>query len=142
MSERDAYLAGERLEDVCIYLSDDVVSNPEALADHSEQVDDGLVMVIQGDSGRSAFQNAVGLDPMGFAREAMEADGEIDAALTGGTCPNAGDGDEHEIRFLFSFAEAENEEAGDLYAEGDVIHAYASCACGQAYSDRWNVGAK
>jgi hypothetical protein len=142
MSDRDAYLAGERLDDVCIYLSEAVVSNPEALVDHAEQVDDGLVLVIAGDSGRSAFQKAVGLDPMSFAREAMEADGTIDADLTGGTCPNAGDGDDHAVRFLFSFAEAENEEAGDIYAEGPVIHAYASCACGQAYSDRWNVGAK
>jgi hypothetical protein len=28
---------------------------------------------------------------------------------------------------------------GGVYAEGDVVHAYAQCACGTAYSDRWVV---
>ena len=32
-----------------------------------------------------------------------------------------------------------DEAVVDLYAEGDVIHAYAACDCGTTYSDRWVV---
>ncbi|WP_214676352.1 DUF5807 family protein, partial [Escherichia coli] len=38
-----------------------------------------------------------------------------------------------------AFAEAQNEEVGGIYAEGDVIHAYAKSSEGAAFSDRWVV---
>ena len=31
----------------------------------------------------------------------------------------------------------EDEAVGDLYAEGDVMHAYAACDCGTTYSEKW-----
>ncbi len=43
------------------------------------------------------------------------------------------------MKFIFSFAEAQNEEVGGIYEEGDVVHAYAKCTCGTTYSDRWVV---
>ncbi|MEF8786252.1 MAG: DUF5807 family protein [Haloarculaceae archaeon] len=138
-SDRAAFLAGDRPEDVFIYLDEAAVSNPEALEAHGERVDGGLVLVLAGDKARSVFQQAAGIDPMAFAKEAMGTEGTIDADCTGGTCP-AGDGDDHEARFVFAFAEEQNEEVGDLYAEGDVIHGYVSCSCGTAYSDKWVVG--
>jgi hypothetical protein len=138
-SDRAAFLAGDRPEDVLIYLDEAAVSNPEALETHGERVDGGIVLVLAGDKARSVFQQAAGIDPMAFAKEAMGTEGTIDADCTGGTCP-AGDGDDHEARFVFAFAEEQNEEVGDLYAEGDVIHGYVSCSCGTAYSDKWVVG--
>ncbi|MEF8870115.1 MAG: DUF5807 family protein [Haloarculaceae archaeon] len=138
-SDRAAFLAGDRPEDVFIYLDEAAVSNPEALEAHGERVDGGIVLVLAGDKARSVFQQAAGIDPMAFAKEAMGTEGTIDADCTGGTCP-AGDGDDHEARFVFAFAEEQNEEVGDLYAEGDVIHGYVSCSCGTAYSDKWVVG--
>ncbi|WP_340097854.1 DUF5807 family protein [Salinibaculum salinum] len=138
-SDRAAFLAGDRPEDVFIYLDEAAVSNPEALEAHGERVDGGIVLVLAGEKARSVFQQAAGIDPMAFAKEAMGTEGTIDADCTGGTCP-AGDGDDHEARFVFAFAEEQNEEVGDLYAEGDVIHGYVSCACGRAYSDKWVVG--
>jgi len=140
MSDHDAFVAGERPDDVLIYLADETLGNPDALADVGERVDDGVVLVVSGDQGRSALQSAAGVDPMAFAKEAMDADGEIESDCTGGTCPNAADSAEeidHAVRFVFAFAEEQNPEAGDIYAEGDVIHAYARCACGQAYSEKW-----
>ena len=137
MSDHADFVAGDRLEDVCIYLADETVGEPDALADVGERTDGGTVLVVPGDEGRSALQGAVGVDPMAFAKEAMDTDGTIADDCTDGTCPNAGDGEDHAVRFVFAFAEAENPEAGDIYAEGDVIHAYARCACGQTYSDRW-----
>lgn len=38
---------------------------------------------------------------------------------------------------MFAFAEEQNGEVGGLYAEGEVIHAYVACTCGQRYSDKW-----
>ncbi|WP_302081707.1 DUF5807 family protein [Salinibaculum rarum] len=137
-SDRAAFLAGDRPEDVLIYLDEAAVSNPDALEAHGERVDDGLVLVLPGDKARSVFQKAAGIDPMAFAKEAMGTEGHIDADCTGGTCPE-GDGDDHQARFVFAFAEEQNEEVGDLYAEGDVVHAYVSCSCGTAYSDKWVV---
>ncbi|MFW6382849.1 MAG: DUF5807 family protein, partial [Haloferacaceae archaeon] len=66
-------------------------------------------------------------------------EGLIDADLTGGTCPEEASGGEHTPRFVFAFAEERNEEVGGIYAEGDVIHAYAHCECGTSYSDKWVV---
>lgn len=139
MRDREEFLAGERPEDVAFFLHEDSVSNLEALADHAETVENGVVLVLPGEKGRRAFQSVVGLDPMGLAQQAMETTGEIDDGLTGGTCPAREDGPEtdHTVQFVFAFTEAKNEDVGGLYAEGDVIHAYAVCSCGETYSEKW-----
>lgn len=143
-SDREAFLAGDRPDEVAFFLHEDAVSGIDALAETGERTENGVVLVVEGETGRSAFQSATGIDPMAFAQDAMGTDGEIATNLTGGVCP-ASDADEvnspgHEVRFLFAFAEEQNEEVGDLYAEGDVIHAYAACACGERYSQKWVVG--
>ena len=48
----------------------------------------------------------------------------------------------HDTRFVFAFAEEQNEEVEGLYNEGDVIHAYVQCTCGTAYSEKWLAGEK
>ena len=143
MSKRTEFLAGERVEDVAIFLHEDAVGNVDALADYAESVEDGVMLIIDGDSGRSAFQSATGIDPMGLAREAMGTDGAIADDLTGGTCPVADDepAETHTAKFVFAFAEAQNEDVGGLYAEGDVVHAYAVCQCGETYSEKWVLDA-
>jgi hypothetical protein len=142
MSDREAFLAGDRPDDVFIYLADDAVSGVDSLAAYGERVAGGTVLVVDGEAGRSAFRSATGVDPMEFAGRAMGTEGAADPDCTGGTCP-ADDGTApHEARFVFAFAEEQNEAAGDIYAEGDVVHAYVSCSCGEAYSDKWVAGAR
>ena len=138
----EAFLAGDRPEHVAAYLSKASISGADALADqpYAEPTDDGVLLVVPGEAGRGAFESATGIDPMTFASEAMAAEGQISHTLTEAECPNAGDGDTHDLQILFAFAEAQNDEAGGLYAEGDVIHAYAQCSCGQAFSDKWLAG--
>lgn len=142
MSKREAFLAGERVEDIAFFLHEDSVGNVDALSEYAETVDDGLVLVLDGDQGRSAFQSATGLDPMGLAKRAMSTDGEISRDLTGGVCPNAEEepDEAHTAKFVFAFAEEQNEEVGGIYEDGDVVHAYAVCTCGEAYSEKWVVG--
>ncbi|TQQ82695.1 hypothetical protein EGH24_04400 [Halonotius terrestris] len=150
MSELEAFLAGDRLDSVAIYIGDQYLGDDHALADAGTTVDEGVVLVVDGEKGRSAFEQATGLDPMQFSKQAMERDGEIDPGLAGGGCPDAGsdgaaadaDTDDHRTEFIFAFAEAQNEEVGGLYAEGDVVHAYAHCACGTNYSQKWLVGSR
>ncbi|WP_158058799.1 DUF5807 family protein [Halorussus halophilus] len=137
MSKREQFLAGDRVEDVAVFLADSFVDGDGGLASHGEQVEDGVVLVVEGDQGRSVFKTATGMDAMGFAKQAMGTDGDIDHDLAGGTCPDCGSS---EVEFVFAFAEEQNEEVGDLYAEGDVIHAYAYCECGTAYSEKWLAG--
>ncbi len=137
--QREAFLAGERPDDVHIYIDEGSVSNLDALESHGERVDGGIVLVIDGEQARSMFQSATGIDPMALAQEAMGTDGEVDADCAGGVCP-AEDGDEHHPKFIFAFAEEQNEAVGGLYAEGDVIHAYVACDCGERYSDKWVAG--
>jgi len=139
---REAFLAGERPDHVCIYLSEAELDggNAARLADVGEAVDGGVVLVLPGEEGRSAFSAAVGVDPMEFAGAAMRTDGRVATDLTDGDCPDGGDGDEHAPRFTFAFVEERNEEAGGLYAEGAVVHAYAACTCGETYSQRWLAG--
>jgi hypothetical protein len=131
---------------VYVFLSEaelaDAGESAELLAEYGEHVDGGVALVLAGERGRGVFSTAVGVDPMDFAGTAMGTEGDVDADLTGGTCPHAGDGDDHELRFLFAFVEAENEEVGGLYAEGPVVHAYAACTCGETYSDRWVAGTR
>ena len=135
-TDRAAFLAGERPDNVQIYLHEDVLSNPEALAAHGESVEDGIVLLLDGDEARTIFQEATGIDPMALAQDAMATEGTVDHDCAGGTCP-AGENRNHHPRLIFAFAEAENEEAGGLYAQGPVIHAYVACACGERYSDKW-----
>ncbi len=130
------FLAGNRLDDVALFLSDEY--GTEKLTQLGEPVENGVVIVVSGEKGRGAFSAATGMDTMEFARTAMNRDGEIAPLLNGGDCPEAGP--DHAVRFVFAFAEAENENVGGLYAEGDVIHAYAHCACGTSYSHKWVVG--
>jgi hypothetical protein len=141
MSNYAEFLAGERPDDVLFFLQEDAVSNPEALSEYADPVDNGLVLVLPGDNGRDAFQSATGIDPMGLAQQAMKTDGDIDDDLSGANCPDAEDepAANHTTKFVFAFAEEQNDEVGGLYAEGDVIHAYAVCSCGERYSDKWVV---
>ena len=174
---RAAFLAGDRLDDVALFLADTYVDD-ERLKSYGEPVEDGVVIVVDGERGRNAFAAATNTDAMGFARAAMDREGVIDESLTSGTCPDSSadgssepsavsqaDGSEptaacedgrseptavsegddgaesaaHSVQFVFAFAEAENQDVGGIYAEGDVVHAYAQCACGTAYSDRWTI---
>lgn len=138
MSERDldAFLAGEQLDHVALFLTDDYLDDGGQLADHGTDVPGGVVLVVPGEEGRRLFSAGTGMDAMEFAKEAMGMDGDIDRDLTGGTCPDCGD----DAAFILAFAEAQNKEVGGIYAEGDVIHAYAACPDGTAFSDRWVVG--
>lgn len=138
----DTFLAGEKPQHVAAYFSSGSLSDPETLAEqpYAESADTGVRMVVPADAGRAAFESATGLDPMDFAGEAMGTEGTITGALTEGVCPGASEGGDHELRIVFAFAEEQNEEAGGLYAAGDVIHAYAQCSCGEAYSDKWLAG--
>jgi hypothetical protein len=136
MSDTDltAFLAGERPDHVALFLADDQVGDD--LADHGTPVDGGIVLVAPGDRGRSLFSAGTGMDAMAFAKEAMGTEGHVDRDLSGGACPDCG-GD---AQFVLAFAEEQNDEVGGIYAEGDVIHAYAACPEGTAFSDRWVVG--
>ena len=138
----DAFLAGDKPQHVAAYFSNASLSDPETLAEqpYAEAADNGVRMVVPADAGRAAFESATRMDPMDFAGEAMGTEGAITGGLTEGECPGAAEGGEHDLRIVFSFAEAQNEEAGGLYAAGDVIHAYAQCSCGVAYSDKWLAG--
>ncbi|PSQ56541.1 MAG: hypothetical protein BRD23_09335 [Halobacteriales archaeon SW_9_67_25] len=142
-SDRTAFLAGDRPEDVLAYLSERAVSDPGALKEYGERVADGIVLVLPGDDARGVFQRAAGIDPMAFAKDAMDTAGEVRRDCTGGVCPASRSregGSDHRARFVFAFAEEQNEAVGGPYAEGDVIHAYVACTCGQRYSDKWVAG--
>jgi hypothetical protein len=141
------FLAGERLDDVAIFLADDYLDADGRLAEIGDAVDGGVVLVVPGEKGRRAFASGTGMDAMEFARMAMNADGEIAPLLNDGDCPEddaadavESDGDAHSVQFVFAFAEEQNDGVGGLYAEGDVMHAYAHCACGANYSHKWVVG--
>ena len=150
MTDRDEFLAGERPGDVAMFLADDHLRNAEALADLAERVDGGYVLVVDGERGRRLFPKLAGGAPMEFAQEATKREGSVDRDLTGGVCPERAGGeeddpegdaaDDHAVRFVFAFAQEQTDDVGGPYEEGDVIHAYARCACGTAYSDRWVVG--
>ncbi|TKX50628.1 hypothetical protein EXE49_06015 [Halorubrum sp. ASP121] len=142
MSNLDEFLAGERLDDVVFYLSDEYLDDDSRLRAVGTETAGGVRLILDGETGRSAFQAGTGMGAMEFAKTAMDADGEIARSLNDGACPVAddADADDHAIRFVFAFAEAQNEEVGGLYAEGDVVHAYAHCTCGESYSHKWVIG--
>ncbi|WP_435186033.1 DUF5807 family protein [Halobellus sp. EA9] len=153
MSKLEAFLAGERHDDVALFLTELYLDSQHKLPKMGETVENGYVLVVPGDDGRRAFSAGTGMDAMEFARGAMERRGHISRSLDGGECPAREEGDAggeadadgtdaHEVEFIFAFSEAQNEEVGGLYERGDVVHAYAHCACGASYSDKWVVGAE
>lgn len=147
MSKLDEFLGGERLDDVVFYVSDAYLDDDSRLRNVGSETDRGVRLILDGETGRSAFEAGTGMGAMEFAKTAMGAEGTIARSLDAGECPFAGDdaaGEDpdadHSVRFVFAFAEAQNEEVGGLYAEGDVVHAYAHCTCGESYSHKWIVG--
>lgn len=141
--QRRRFLDGERPDDVLVYVSADAVEDPDRLATRGERVDDGVVLVLDAERGREVFSSATGIDPMDLASAAMGTEGDIADDLAGADCPTRHPDEpdaDHVTRLVFAFAEERNEEVGGLYAEGDVIHAYALCSCGTAFSDRWVAG--
>jgi hypothetical protein len=136
--QRDEFLAGERPDDVALFLADSYVSD-DRLERFGDRVNGGTLIVVDGERGRNAFQAATGTGAMEFAKSAMNREGAVEDDLTGGQCPDAAAGEAHAVEFVFAFAEERNEEVGGIYADGDVIHAYAQCTCGTAFSDRWNA---
>jgi len=135
---RDEFLAGDRPDEVAMFVAEE--DAVPALAERGIETERGVLLVLPGEDGRAAFSAGTGTDAMTFAGEAMDREGRIAPTLDDGECPDDdGDGG-HAVRFLLAFAEAENPAVGGQYAEGDVIHAYAKCDCGVAYSDRWVVG--
>ena len=142
MSKLSEFLDGERLEDVVLYLAEDQLDEADKLAAAGEQRENGVVLVVDGEQGRRMFSAGTGMDAMEFAKEAMGRDGDIESTLAGGVCPDDEDGETHNIEFVLSFAEAQNEEVGGLYEEGDVIHAYAHCSCGVNFSQKWLAGSR
>jgi hypothetical protein len=151
MDDIEAFLACERPEDVVLFVADSYVDDVEPLLEYGDRVEGGVLIVVDGERGRNAFHAATGNDAMAFAKRAMGREGTIAPDLTRGRCPDreedaddAGpvweDAADHETKFTFAFAEEQNEEVDGLYAEGDVIHAYAQCSCGTAYSQKWLAG--
>jgi len=141
VSKYQAFLAGDRPEDIAVYIREGTATDLDALADHGTDVEDGVVLVLDGERGRSALQTAAGIDPMQLAAEARGNEGDVDDDLTGGACPGAStqDGRGHALRFTFAFAEEETDAVEGIYNEGDVMHAYAVCSCGTTYADKWLV---
>jgi hypothetical protein len=135
MSKLDEFLAGERPDDVALFLADAYLDDGGTLAAHGEAVDGGVVLVVDGERGRELFASGTGMDAMAFAKEAMGTDGRVARDLSGGDPPDGGD-----VQFVLAFAEAQNEAVGGVYADGDVVHAYAYSSEGTAFSDRWVVG--
>ncbi len=137
---RASFLSGDRPDDVALFLSASIVDEPESLLEYGERIEGGVLLVVDGDRGRRAFQAATGSDALSFASEARQHDGTVERTLSGGECPHAdGDDESHEVAFIFAFAEEKNPEVGGIYAAGDVIHAYAKCSCGTSYADRWVI---
>lgn len=142
MSNLDAFRDGDRHDDVVIYLSDAFLDPGSKLYEMGEAREEGVLLVVPGEKGRDAFQAGTGMEAMEFAGAAMDRDGDIAATLDAGVCPDtsvAAD-DTHELEFVFAFTEPENPDVGGLYADGDVLHAYAHCACGTSYSHKWVIG--
>lgn len=142
---RTAFLAGEQPDDVVLFLAEGMVDAPEKLETYGERTDDGLVLVMEGETGRNVFKTATEMDAMTFAGKAMGTTGSIDADLSGATCPKRDEVDDehgHQTRFVFAFVEQQREEMDGLVAEDDTVFAYAHCTCGAAYSDRWHVTAE
>jgi len=101
----EAFLDGNRPDDILIYLHEDGVGSIDDLAEIGIRTEDGVVLVLPGEQGRSAFQRATGLDAMDFAGMAMDTDGEIAADCTGGECPDGDGSDDHYAKFVFAFVE-------------------------------------
>lgn len=144
MDALEAFLAGDRLDDIAIYIDEQYLDSDHPVAENGISVDGGVVLVVPGEKGRGAFEQATNIDPMDFAQTAMGNNGVIDPQLAGGECPadDGTDDDPHRTEFIFAFAEGQNESVGGLYAEGDVIHAYAHCSCGENYSQKWVIGSR
>ncbi|MUV90656.1 hypothetical protein GJ629_12745 [Halapricum sp. CBA1109] len=139
MSKLESFLAGDRPDDVAFFLHEDAVENIGALEEYAESVADGVVLVLPGEQGRSAFQKAAGIDPMELSQQAVGTEGDIHRDLSGGVCPAKEEEPEenHTARIVFSFVQEQTDDVEGIYTEGDVVHGYAVCTCGERYAEKW-----
>ncbi len=141
MTKHTEFLAGERPEDVLFFLHEDAVSNPGALAEYADEVEDGHVLVLPGDDGRSAFQSATGIDDgTGSAGDGNRGRHRRRPDRRGLSDRRGGAGERPHDPIRLRLRRGTERGRRRLYAEGDVVHAYAVCACGERYSDKWVVG--
>jgi len=87
MSSLAAFLDGDRLDDVVLYLSDAFLEDDSRLRRVGTETDDGVRLIVDGETGRAAFEAGTGTDPMAFAQEAMATEGTIARTLDAGECP-------------------------------------------------------
>jgi hypothetical protein len=137
---REAFLSGDRPDDVALFLADGFIDDLAPLEEYGDRVEDGMVLVMDGETGRGVFETATSMEAMDFAGQAMGTEGEIAPDLTGGTCPDEESEEDHGTQFVFSFVEEQNTGVDGLVGEDDTVFAYAYCTCGTAYSHRWHVG--
>jgi len=108
MSNLDEFLAGERLDDVVFYLSDAYLDDDSRLRNVGTETDGGVRLILDGETGRSAFQAGTGMGAMEFAKTAMGAEGgSRDCSTTGRVRSPRRSPTTIEIRFIFAFAEAQ-----------------------------------
>ena len=77
---RDEFLAGDRPDEVVLYLADETTEG-SGLADHGLETDAGVLLVLPGDQGRQAFSAGTGVDAMTFAGQAMGTEGDVAATV-------------------------------------------------------------
>ena len=70
--ERRAFLAGDEPDEVLVFFAESAVSDLGTLSQHGEQVSRGVVLVLEAERGRSAFEGAYRGRPDG-ARELGDA---------------------------------------------------------------------
>jgi len=144
MCDQEAFLAGRCPDHVGIYHAEETLTDRGSIERFGERVAGGVMLVVEGDRGRAAFEKAIGEDPMAFARSAGDRDGRVDRDITGGSCPESvgEDGDDeggHRAQVIFAFVQEQLDDADGIYTEGDVMHAYVRCACGVDYSEKWLI---
>ncbi|MFB6254969.1 MAG: DUF5807 family protein [Halobacteriaceae archaeon] len=139
MAAYDEFLAGNRPNDIALYFANSFLDNPENLSDYGVSVANGVILIVDGSTGRSIFNEVTGMQPMQFAQRAMQTSGSIESSLTSAECPNSTASNNHFIKFLFAFVEEEKNNIDGIYDQGDVMHVYAFCSCDTAFSDRWVI---
>jgi hypothetical protein len=140
MQSLGQFVAGNRPEHVMLFQRDGTGPLSDNAQELGHEVADGTVIVAPAVMAQEIVSEVLSPSPTEFTDRAREREGEIESFLTAGTCPDAGEDDgKHLLEQLFAFVQPEDQSLGEMYAKGDVMHAYAQCSCQAHYSDKWVI---
>ncbi|WP_254280489.1 DUF5807 family protein [Haloarcula marina] len=144
MQSHEQFIAGNRPGHIMLFQHENATSLPDDASKVAKNAAEGKMIIQPAVMARDLIDKVLVPNISQFTELSQKRQGNIEPYLTSGDCPeaNSNHDEDHIIEQLFAFVQPKHNSLGGIYADGDVMHAYARCSCQVHYSDRWVIASK